>query len=168
MLVFGCLMETLVSFLRKQPPRGVLKKRCPENMQQIYRRTPMSKCDFNKVAKQLYWNRTSAWVFSCKFAAYFQNTFYQDHLGVAASVFSILWFPLSGSLIYFRYAHVVCTCDFYFSTTHTKGVDTKISLGVSNENQDLSSNNFFPCENFTCVFLRNINSEQILLTCLSN
>ena len=22
-----------------------------------------------------YWNRTSAWVFSCKFAAYFQNTF---------------------------------------------------------------------------------------------
>ena len=27
------------------------------------------------VALQLYWNRTSAWVFSCKFAAYFQNTF---------------------------------------------------------------------------------------------
>ena len=26
-------------------------------------------------AKQLYWNRTSAWVFSCKFAAYFQNCF---------------------------------------------------------------------------------------------
>ena len=25
-------------------------------MQQIYRRTPMLKCDFNKVAKQLYWN----------------------------------------------------------------------------------------------------------------
>ena len=33
-------------------------------MQQIYRRTPMAKCDFNKVALQLYWNRTSAWVFS--------------------------------------------------------------------------------------------------------
>ena len=28
------------------------------------------KCDFNKVAKQLYWNHTSTWVFSCKFAAY--------------------------------------------------------------------------------------------------
>ena len=26
-------------------------------------------------AKQLYWNRTSAWMFSCKFAAYFQNNF---------------------------------------------------------------------------------------------
>ena len=54
---------------------GVLKKRCSENMQKIYRRTPMPKCNFNKVALQLYWNHTSAWVFSCKFAAYFQNTF---------------------------------------------------------------------------------------------
>ena len=39
---------------KKQPFRGVLRKSCFENMQQIYRRTPMSKCDFNKVAKQLY------------------------------------------------------------------------------------------------------------------
>ena len=34
-------------------------------MQQIYRRTPMPKCDFNKVA--------SAWTFSCKFAPNPQN-----------------------------------------------------------------------------------------------
>ena len=40
--------------VQKQPPRGVPRKRCSENMQQIYRRTPMPKCDFNKVAKQLY------------------------------------------------------------------------------------------------------------------
>ena len=40
--------------LQKQPLKGVLEKRCSENMQQIYRRTPMPKCDFNKVAKQLY------------------------------------------------------------------------------------------------------------------
>ena len=33
--------------------RGVLRKRCSENVQQIYRRKPMLKCDFNKVAKQL-------------------------------------------------------------------------------------------------------------------
>ena len=38
----------------------------------------MPKCDFNKVAKL-------AWVFSCKFAAYFQNTFSQEQLWVAAS-----------------------------------------------------------------------------------
>ena len=31
-------------------------------------------CLFIK-AKQLYWNGTSAWVFSCKFVAYFENTF---------------------------------------------------------------------------------------------
>ena len=47
---------------------GVLRKRFSENMQQIYWRTPMPKCDFNKVALQLYWNHTSTWVFSCKFS----------------------------------------------------------------------------------------------------
>ena len=45
----------------------------------------MPKFDFNKVAKQRFWNRTSAWVLSCKFAAYFQNTFSQEHLWVTAS-----------------------------------------------------------------------------------
>ena len=39
---------------QKQLSRGVFKKRCSENMRQIYRRTPMPKCDFNKVALQLY------------------------------------------------------------------------------------------------------------------
>ena len=43
---------------QKQSSRGVLKKRCSENMQQIYRRTSMPKCDFNK---QLYFN-TSGWL----------------------------------------------------------------------------------------------------------
>ena len=64
-----------VKTIQKQPPRGVSRKRRSENMQQIYMRTPMPKCDYNKVALQLYCNRTLAWVFSCKFAAYFQNTF---------------------------------------------------------------------------------------------
>ena len=32
---------------QKQPSRGVVRKRCSENMQQVYRRTPMPKCDFN-------------------------------------------------------------------------------------------------------------------------
>ena len=41
------------SVFQKQPSRGVLKKRCSENMQQIYIRTPMPNCDFNKVAKPL-------------------------------------------------------------------------------------------------------------------
>ena len=40
-------------YLQKQQPRGILNKRCSENMQQIYRRTPMPKYDFNNVATLL-------------------------------------------------------------------------------------------------------------------
>ena len=40
----------------EHPSGGVLVKRCSEKMQQIYRRAPMRKCDFNKVALQLHWN----------------------------------------------------------------------------------------------------------------
>ena len=39
--------------LQKPPRRGVLKKRYSEKMQQIYRITPVPKCDFNIVAKQV-------------------------------------------------------------------------------------------------------------------
>ena len=60
-----------ISEIQKQPSKRLLIKSCCENMQQIYRRTPMQKCYFNKIAVQLHWNHTSAWVFSCKFAAYF-------------------------------------------------------------------------------------------------
>ena len=42
---------------QKQPFRGILKKRYSKNLQ------------------QLYWNDTSVWVLSCKFAANFQRTF---------------------------------------------------------------------------------------------
>ena len=41
-----------------------------------YRRAPMLKCNFNKLVKKLYWNKTSVVVFFCKFATYFQNTFF--------------------------------------------------------------------------------------------
>ena len=54
---------------QKQPSRIVLGKRCSENMKQINRRAPMPKHDFSKVA--------CVWVFSCHFAAYFQNTIFQ-------------------------------------------------------------------------------------------
>ena len=47
-------------------------------MQQIYSRTPMPKCDLNKVAFHFYWNRTSAWVFSCKLANVFKALFYKN------------------------------------------------------------------------------------------
>ena len=53
----GCsesCIELLKNFTNhKQPSSGVLRKRCSENMQYIYRRTPVLKCGFNKVSKQL-------------------------------------------------------------------------------------------------------------------
>ena len=60
----------LVTFLnagsqtQKQPSRGVFIKRCSENMQQIYRKTPMPNGDLHKSCP-------SAWMFSCKFSEYF-------------------------------------------------------------------------------------------------
>ena len=46
-------------------------------MQQIYRGTPMPKCDFNKFPL--------AWVFYCKFTTYFENIFSLEHLSRTAS-----------------------------------------------------------------------------------
>ena len=63
---------------RKQLSIVVLTKRRSENMQQIYRRTPMPKCDFSKVALQLYWNRTSTWVFSVNLLHIFRTPFLKN------------------------------------------------------------------------------------------
>ena len=61
---------------REQHTKGVLGKVfLNENMQQVYMETPMQKCNFNRVTKQLHWNHTSPRVLSCKFDSYFQNTF---------------------------------------------------------------------------------------------
>ena len=55
----GCITkkQPWVALLRSSHPvffKSVLKKRCSENIQQIYRRTPMSKCDFNKVSETIF------------------------------------------------------------------------------------------------------------------
>ena len=67
-------------------------------MQQIYRRTPTRKCRFGKVANQLYWNHTSAWVFFCKFASYLHDSRFDKHLwgATSANVHSIClpYFPI--------------------------------------------------------------------------
>ena len=43
------------------------------------------------VTFQIYWNRTLAWVFSCKFTAYFQNNSSEVHIWGAASDRGKLW-----------------------------------------------------------------------------
>ena len=60
----------------------------------------MPKCDFNIVALQLYWNHTLAWVFSCTFAAYFQNTFLQEQLWRTASAHLIFFFRFCCSVMF--------------------------------------------------------------------
>ena len=56
-----CMVQKLVEsdvegmkIIQKHPSKGILRKMCSENMQQIYRRAPIPKCDFNTVALQLY------------------------------------------------------------------------------------------------------------------
>ena len=51
---FAKKFNTLKLLFQKQPSRGILKNRCSENIQQIYRRTPMPKCYFNKVAMERF------------------------------------------------------------------------------------------------------------------
>ena len=51
-------VKPTIKTLQKQPSIDVLRKRCSENMQQIYRRILMPKCNFNKVALAL-WHRCS-------------------------------------------------------------------------------------------------------------
>ena len=46
-------MRLLYSTLSTQLSRGVLRKRYYENIHQDFRRTPMPKCDCNKLGKQL-------------------------------------------------------------------------------------------------------------------
>ena len=58
-------IEINISF-QKQPCRAVLRKRCSENMQQTCRRTPMPKCDFNKVACKFIEIALWASVLSCQ------------------------------------------------------------------------------------------------------
>ena len=63
--------------MKKQSPRGVLIERCAETMQQIYKRTPMLKCDFNiKLQCNLIGNKSIS-IGGLIFAVFFQNTFFK-------------------------------------------------------------------------------------------
>ena len=48
------------NFPQKQPPRGVPRKRCSENMQQIYSRTPILKCEYSTLKIQLLTRHTTS------------------------------------------------------------------------------------------------------------
>ena len=77
------------SSVQKQPSRGVLREMCSENIHWKHTTNLHENAHAEvwfQYSSQLYWNCTSAWVFSCKFTTYFQNTFFAEHLWTAASV----------------------------------------------------------------------------------
>ena len=81
----------------------------------------MPKCHFNKVTKQFYWNRTSAWVFSCKFAA----QLFSEHF--------FLRTPLVGCFWYFsrretRKRWLTESNTFWISTVINKLFNSEVSI----------------------------------------
>ena len=95
-----CLYKKKVYTMKqKQSSIGVLMKRGSENVRQIYSRKPMSKCDFNKFAKQIVLLHGC---FPVNLLHIFQNTFLQKHL----------WRTASDEKHYKRrYSHTIC---FFF------------------------------------------------------
>ena len=68
-------------YWKKQFSRGIFRKRCSENMQQVYRRTSMPKCDFSKAALHFI-EITLRYRFSPVNLLYFFRTpFYQNTYG---------------------------------------------------------------------------------------
>ena len=64
-------------------------KRCSE------RRTLMLNCDFNKVALQLYWNHTSAWVSPVNLLHIFRTLFQNNPGGLLLHSVSLVYIPTS-------------------------------------------------------------------------
>ena len=67
-------------------------------------------------AMQLYWNHTSAWVISSKFAAFLQNPFSEEHL----------WRAASGHLHYKKKHTVSCFLSLSKAVIHQFHSYTKI------------------------------------------
>ena len=73
---------------QKQPSRGVLRKRCSENMHKIYRRAFMSKWEFNKLHFGM------AAVLYIKFAA----CIFSEHILLRTPLDGCFWYRLFSSL----------------------------------------------------------------------
>ena len=69
---------------RNSQSRGVFIKKCSKICCKFTAEHLLSKCDFNKVALQIYFAIKLLCKFSCKYAAFFQNTFSEEHLSTAA------------------------------------------------------------------------------------
>ena len=91
---------------RCNPPEVFLWKSVLKTRSKFTGEHPYRSVIFNQVAKQLYWNHTSTWVFSCKFAAYL-----------------FLRTPLTGCFSIFIYQdlHFFSVCNIKMSNLPNKG-----------------------------------------------
>ena len=81
-LYFSCTKELFSEAI----PHNFSLKLCSANIQQNYRRRPIRKFNFNKVAS------TCSWVLYCKFATDLQSIFLEEHLLKTVSVFCVICF----------------------------------------------------------------------------
>ena len=79
----------------------MFRKYALELWENIYAVVP----DFNKVVLQIYWNHTSAWVFSCKFAGYLWNTFPLNSSGGLLLRVAVLKFVRDAKIVLQSTAH---------------------------------------------------------------
>ena len=69
----------------------------------------MSKCDFNKFDLQIYWNRSLAWVLSCKLVAYFSEPLFSEHFwGTASAMYTDMVHMESAKLRALRASWLKC------------------------------------------------------------
>ena len=67
--LFRCASKVLcLKSEQKQPSRGVLRKRCSKNMQQIRRRAPMPKCDPRNLSWELFQLEAATEMYSLEIA----------------------------------------------------------------------------------------------------
>ena len=71
--------------IRSSPPEVFLRKTVLKICNKFTGERPCRSAILACRSCQLYWNRTSAWMFSCEFAAHFQNTFFKENLWTTAS-----------------------------------------------------------------------------------
>ena len=105
------LRQSYVKTLRSSPPEVFLGKDVLKTCCKFTGEHPCQNMVSIKllcVVKQLYWDHTLVWMFSCKFTACFQNNFLREHFGRAR-----IW---------------KIPCQIFVSKSAWSGMDSEISL----------------------------------------
>ena len=121
-------------------------------------------------ALQLYSNRTSTWVFSCKFAAYFQNTFFLEHFWTAASgytcsshtVSNVLKLGLFYQILKTKYSSVKSVVQPYIMEKYSQDTLPEFFVEISNlycelenenGNEDIRGYHHYLGKTITCLYI---------------